>query len=79
VGVRAERQEDPRDVSTPRQAASSILEVVTDAETKASSTPNRKGHAMKITTIGRGSIGGTLARLWTAAGHEVTTLGRRGR
>jgi predicted dinucleotide-binding enzyme len=33
---------------------------------------------MRITTIGRGSIGGTLARLWTAAGHEVTTLGREG-
>jgi len=33
---------------------------------------------MKITTIGRGSIGGTLARLWTAAGHEVTALGRDG-
>lgn len=33
---------------------------------------------MKITTIGRGSIGGTLARLWTAAGHEVTQLGRSG-
>ena len=33
---------------------------------------------MKITTIGRGSIGGTLARLWTAAGHQVTTLGRDG-
>ena len=33
---------------------------------------------MKITTIGRGHIGGTLARLWTAAGHEVTTLGRDG-
>jgi predicted dinucleotide-binding enzyme len=33
---------------------------------------------MRITTIGRGSIGGGLARLWTAAGHEVTTLGRDG-
>ena len=33
---------------------------------------------MKITTIGRGSIGGTLARLWTSAGHEVTELGRGG-
>jgi predicted dinucleotide-binding enzyme len=33
---------------------------------------------MKITTIGRGSIGGTLARLWTAAGHQVNTLGRDG-
>jgi predicted dinucleotide-binding enzyme len=33
---------------------------------------------MKITTIGRGAIGGTLARLWTSAGHEVTELGRDG-
>ena len=33
---------------------------------------------MKITTIGRGTIGGTLARLWTSAGHEVTELGRDG-
>lgn len=33
---------------------------------------------MHITTIGRGSIGGTLARLWTTAGHQVTTLGRDG-
>jgi predicted dinucleotide-binding enzyme len=33
---------------------------------------------MKITTLGRDSIGGTLARLWTQAGHEVTTLGRDG-
>jgi predicted dinucleotide-binding enzyme len=33
---------------------------------------------MKITTLGRGNIGGTLAQLWTRAGHEVTTLGRDG-
>jgi 8-hydroxy-5-deazaflavin:NADPH oxidoreductase len=33
---------------------------------------------MKITTIGRGTIGGTLGRLWTSAGHEVTELGRDG-
>jgi 8-hydroxy-5-deazaflavin:NADPH oxidoreductase len=33
---------------------------------------------MKITTIGRGTTGGTLARLWTSAGHEVTELGRDG-
>ena len=33
---------------------------------------------MKITTLGRGTIGGTLAQLWTRAGHEVTTLGRDG-
>ena len=34
---------------------------------------------MKITTIGRGSIGGTLARLWTAAGHQVDAAGPRRR
>ena len=33
---------------------------------------------MKITTIGRGNIGGGLARLWEQAGHEVTTLGQDG-
>ena len=33
---------------------------------------------MKITTIGRGNIGGGLARLWEQAGHAVTTLGRDG-
>jgi 8-hydroxy-5-deazaflavin:NADPH oxidoreductase len=33
---------------------------------------------MKITVIGRGSVGGGLARRWEQAGHEVTTLGRDG-
>jgi hypothetical protein len=33
---------------------------------------------MKITTIGKGNIGGGLARLWQHAGHEVTTLGHEG-
>jgi predicted dinucleotide-binding enzyme len=33
---------------------------------------------MKITTIGKGNIGGGLARLWERAGHDVTTLGREG-
>jgi 8-hydroxy-5-deazaflavin:NADPH oxidoreductase len=33
---------------------------------------------MKITTVGRGNIGGGLAKRWQAAGHEVTTLGRDG-
>ena len=33
---------------------------------------------MKITTIGKGNIGGGLARLWEQAGHEVTSLGRDG-
>jgi 8-hydroxy-5-deazaflavin:NADPH oxidoreductase len=33
---------------------------------------------VKITTIGRGTIGGTLGRLWASAGHEVTQLGSDG-
>ena len=33
---------------------------------------------MKITTLGRGSIGGTLGLLWTKAGHDVTLLGQAG-
>jgi 8-hydroxy-5-deazaflavin:NADPH oxidoreductase len=33
---------------------------------------------MNIITIGRGNIGGGLARRWERAGHDVTTLGREG-
>jgi predicted dinucleotide-binding enzyme len=33
---------------------------------------------VNITTIGRGNIGGGLARLWESAGHNVRTLGREG-
>ena len=33
---------------------------------------------MKIVTVGRGRIGGGLAAIWSAAGHEVVTLGRAG-
>jgi predicted dinucleotide-binding enzyme len=33
---------------------------------------------LNITTIGRGNIGGGLARLWERAGHNVTTLGSEG-
>jgi 8-hydroxy-5-deazaflavin:NADPH oxidoreductase len=33
---------------------------------------------MKITVIGRGNVGGGLAKFWRAAGHEVTELGREG-
>jgi predicted dinucleotide-binding enzyme len=33
---------------------------------------------MNITTIGKGNIGGGLARLWEQAGHNVTTLGHDG-
>jgi hypothetical protein len=34
--------------------------------------------AMKITVIGRGNVGGGLARRWRDAGHEVEELGRGG-
>ncbi len=33
---------------------------------------------MKITVIGRGNVGGGLARLWEQAGHQVTALGSEG-
>lgn len=33
---------------------------------------------MRITVIGRGHVGGGLAKRWTAAGHDVTGLGRAG-
>jgi 8-hydroxy-5-deazaflavin:NADPH oxidoreductase len=33
---------------------------------------------MNITVIGRGNVGGSLARLWRSAGHDVQELGRDG-
>ena len=33
---------------------------------------------MNITIIGRGRVGGGLARMWQKAGHQVTTIGREG-
>jgi predicted dinucleotide-binding enzyme len=33
---------------------------------------------MRIVTVGRGNIGGGLAKRWQKAGHEVTTLGHDG-
>jgi len=33
---------------------------------------------VKIATIGKGNIGGGLAKLWRAAGHDVTEFGRDG-
>jgi len=33
---------------------------------------------MNITVIGRGNVGGGLARFWEQAGHEVTSLGQDG-
>lgn len=33
---------------------------------------------MKIAIVGRGNVGGGLARLWEQVGHEVTTFGKDG-
>jgi len=33
---------------------------------------------MKISTIGRGNIGGSLAKRWRATGHDVTEFGSEG-
>jgi predicted dinucleotide-binding enzyme len=33
---------------------------------------------MKIVVIGRGNVGGGLARFWREAGHEVVEIGREG-
>jgi|SRR5436190_9435906 len=33
---------------------------------------------MNITTIGKGNVGGGLAKRWRAAGHDVQELGREG-
>ena len=33
---------------------------------------------MRITTIGRGTVGGGLGELWRRAGHEVVEVGREG-
>jgi predicted dinucleotide-binding enzyme len=33
---------------------------------------------MKVAVIGRGNVGGGLAKLWESAGHDVTELGREG-
>jgi 8-hydroxy-5-deazaflavin:NADPH oxidoreductase len=44
------------------------------------SRPNQraKGSLVKIVVVGRGSVGGGLARLWQSAGHGVVSLGREG-
>src|SRR5207244_9277681 len=33
---------------------------------------------MKITVIGRGNVGGGLARRWQAKGHQINAIGRDG-
>jgi predicted dinucleotide-binding enzyme len=38
----------------------------------------RGGGEMRIVTVGKGNVGGGLARLWRAGGHDVTELGGEG-
>jgi predicted dinucleotide-binding enzyme len=38
----------------------------------------RVSSVMNITVIGRGNVGGGLARIWERAGHDVTALGKDG-
>jgi 8-hydroxy-5-deazaflavin:NADPH oxidoreductase len=33
---------------------------------------------MKIAVVGRGNVGGGLAKFWRAAGHDVTEIGKEG-
>ena len=33
---------------------------------------------MKVVVVGRGHVGGGLARLWSSRGHQVTAIGRGG-
>jgi predicted dinucleotide-binding enzyme len=43
---------------------------------EAAATPTLASNPMKIGIIGAGHIGGTLAKLWTQAGHEVMIASR---
>src|SRR3954451_18767212 len=43
-----------------------------------SSSTTKDGVIVNIVVLGRGNVGAGLARLWTNAGHDVTTLGRDG-
>src|SRR5918999_4027836 len=47
-------------------------------DTRGEPSLTTQGVQMKIVVVGRGNVGGGLARLWTHAGHEVTTLGKEG-
>ena len=49
------------------------------ARPRSRSSHGGKETVMKITTIGRGNIGGGLANRWRKAGHDVTELGQRRR
>jgi 8-hydroxy-5-deazaflavin:NADPH oxidoreductase len=41
-------------------------------------TREKRRRGMKVTTIGRGNVGGGLAQLWGKAGHEVVEIGHEG-
>ncbi|MFB7719162.1 NADPH-dependent F420 reductase [Nocardia sp. NPDC056100] len=47
-------------------------------DTRPWTTTSGRCGSMRITVIGRGHVGGGLAKRWTKAGHEVTAVGRDG-
>src|SRR5207302_3049345 len=46
--------------------------------TRSARRPHDGSPPMNIVIIGRGNVGGGLARLWSASGHTTTALGRDG-
>jgi predicted dinucleotide-binding enzyme len=42
------------------------------------SAADEEGASMNISVIGRGNVGGGLARLWRARGHDVQEIGKDG-
>jgi 8-hydroxy-5-deazaflavin:NADPH oxidoreductase len=58
-------------------AALAVASLALTAATAAGAAPaGQAGASLKIGIIGTGEIGGTLARLWVAAGHEVLMSSR---
>ncbi|HEU4624068.1 MAG TPA: NADPH-dependent F420 reductase [Steroidobacteraceae bacterium] len=56
-------------------AAIALVAALASTQTARAATPASE-HPMKIGIIGAGHIGGTLARLWSHAGHEVMISSR---
>src|SRR5919109_5127161 len=66
-----------RGASLDRRGGSTSGKLRATRERNTDASPSFRS-TMKIITIGRGNIGGGLARRWERAGHDVTTLGSEG-